>query len=163
MFCGDRSADDHGHDPLRREFSWCRPRGAPPTGGRFWSRQPATVPLRPAWFIAKPVATGPATPLARPHLCLRGQPSKGSKSIMTPRTPQNPESQQALGKTIRELRSKKGDSLEALAGKAGITKNMLSLIERGEGNPSWSTMRGIAKALGVPVAELAKRAEASEK
>lgn len=78
---------------------------------------------------------------------------------MTPRTPQNPKSQKALGSAIRELRSKQGDSLETLAGKAGITKNMLSLIERGEGNPSWATVEGIAKALGVSVASLAKLSE----
>jgi transcriptional regulator with XRE-family HTH domain len=39
---------------------------------------------------------------------------------------------------------------------------MLSLIERGEGNPSWVTMRGIAEALGITVSELAKRAEAKQ-
>jgi transcriptional regulator with XRE-family HTH domain len=78
---------------------------------------------------------------------------------VTPRTPQNPKSQEALGKAIRELRNKQGDSLEALSGKAGLTKNMLSLIERGEGNPSWVTLEGIAKALGISVAELAKLAE----
>jgi transcriptional regulator with XRE-family HTH domain len=78
---------------------------------------------------------------------------------VTPRTPQNPESQEALGKAIRELRNRQGDSLEALAGEAGITKNMLSLIERGEGNPSWVTVEGIAKALGVSVAQLAKLSE----
>lgn len=109
-----------------------------------------------------PVATGPATPLARPHLCLSGQLSKRSKSIVTPRTPQDPKSQRALGGAIRELRNKQGDSLEALAGKAGITKNMLSLIERGEGNPSWTTVSGIAKALGISVAALAEFAEKHE-
>ena len=36
---------------------------------------------------------------------------------------------------------------------------MLSLIERGEGNPSWTTVSGIAAALGVSVSELAKAAE----
>jgi len=82
---------------------------------------------------------------------------------MTPRRPQNPESQRALGKAIRELRNKQGDSLKTLAGEAGITKNMLSLIERGEGNPSWTTVRGIAKALGVSVADLAKLADEAEK
>lgn len=82
-----------------------------------------------------------------------------SKSIVTPRTPQNPKSQQALGRAIRELRKKQGDSLEVLASAAGITKNMLSLIERGEGNPSWSTVQGIAAALGVSIGELAKLSE----
>ena len=60
---------------------------------------------------------------------------------------------------VRELRTEKGVSLEALAGEAGISKNMLSLIERGEGNPSWSTVEGIAAALGISVSLLAKRAE----
>lgn len=76
---------------------------------------------------------------------------------MTPRTPQNPKAQKALGTAIRSLRKEQGDSLEALATGAGITKNMLSLIERGEGNPSWSTVEGIAEALGISVAKLAEK------
>ena len=68
----------------------------------------------------------------------------------------------ALGSAIRQLRKKQGDSLQALAEQAGITKNMLSLIERGEGNPSWVTVQGIAKALGVSVADLAKLADADK-
>jgi len=39
---------------------------------------------------------------------------------------------------------------------------MLSLIERGEANPTWETVKGIARALGVPVSELAKAAEKLE-
>ncbi len=60
---------------------------------------------------------------------------------------------------IREVRTEKGVSLQSLAGDAGISKNLLSLIERGEGNPSWSTVEGIAAALGISVSQLAKRAE----
>jgi transcriptional regulator with XRE-family HTH domain len=78
---------------------------------------------------------------------------------MTPRRRQNPEAQQALGQAIRELRAKQGETLEVVAGKSGVTKNMLSLIERGEGNPSWSTVTSIAEALGVSISALAKRAE----
>lgn len=33
---------------------------------------------------------------------------------------------------------------------------MVSLIERGEGNPSWVAVRGIANALGLSIAELAR-------
>lgn len=40
---------------------------------------------------------------------------------------------------------------------------MLSLIERGEGNPSWTTFRGIAGALGISISELAKLAEQGER
>jgi len=60
---------------------------------------------------------------------------------------------------VRELRTEKGVSLEALSADAGISKNMLSLIERGEGNPSWSTVEGIAAALDISISQLAKRAE----
>jgi transcriptional regulator with XRE-family HTH domain len=52
-----------------------------------------------------------------------------------PRTPQDLEAQLALGRAIRELRDKQGRSQETVAADAGITRNMLSLIERGEGNP----------------------------
>lgn len=81
---------------------------------------------------------------------------------MNPRIPQDPQAQLALGEAIRALRKKQGDSQEKLAREAGITPNMVSLIERGEGNPSWVTVRGIANALGLSVAELAKAAEKLE-
>jgi len=70
--------------------------------------------------------------------------------------------QPALGKAIRELRHKRGATLEALAPEAGITLGTLSLIERGEANPTWGTVKGIAAALGVSVVELAKVAERFE-
>ena len=75
---------------------------------------------------------------------------------------QTPQPQPALGKAIRELRRRRGASLKNLAPKAGITFGTLSLIERGEANPTWGTVRGIAAALDVSVAELAKLAEKSE-
>lgn len=78
---------------------------------------------------------------------------------MNPRTPQDPGAQLALGQAIRRLRDERGATQEVLAKEAGITPNMLSLIERGRGNPSWVTLRGIAGALGVSVADLAKAAE----
>ena len=81
---------------------------------------------------------------------------------MNPRIPQDPQAQLALGESIRALRKTQGDSQEKLAREAGITPNMVSLIERGEGNPSWVTVRGIANALGLSVAELAKAAEKLE-
>lgn len=77
---------------------------------------------------------------------------------MVPRPPQDPKSQAALGKAIRQLRNKQGKSQAALADEAGITPNMLSLIERGEANPSWATVQGIATALGVSIVEIAKAA-----
>lgn len=76
---------------------------------------------------------------------------------MNPR--QTPQPQPALGAAIRELRKKRGATLETVAAEAGITLNMLSLIERGEGNPTWATVQRVAAALSVPVSELAGVAE----
>jgi XRE family transcriptional regulator, regulator of sulfur utilization len=72
---------------------------------------------------------------------------------------QKPLPQVALGEAIRELRRKRGASLKTLAPKAGISLNMLSVIERGEANPTWNTVHGIAAALEVSVSELAEVAE----
>lgn len=75
---------------------------------------------------------------------------------------QTPQPQPYLGEAIRQLRRKCGLSQEALAPKAGITPGTLSLIERGEANPTWGTVQGIAAALDVPVSTLAKAAEKLE-
>jgi transcriptional regulator with XRE-family HTH domain len=67
--------------------------------------------------------------------------------------------QPALGAAIRALREKRGSTQEAVAQAAGITVAHLSKIERGRTNPTWGTVGNIAAALGVSVAEVAKRAE----
>jgi transcriptional regulator with XRE-family HTH domain len=75
---------------------------------------------------------------------------------------QTPHPQPALGKAIRGLREKRGETLESVGQSAGVAPNTLSLIERGEANPTWGTVKSIAAALGVPVSELAKAAERLE-
>jgi XRE family transcriptional regulator, regulator of sulfur utilization len=64
-----------------------------------------------------------------------------------------------LGRAIRELRQKRGVTQETLAPDAGITPKTLSLVERGEANPTWGTVQGIADALGVSLGDLAKLAD----
>ncbi len=64
--------------------------------------------------------------------------------------------QPALGKAVRQLRRERGVSQEALAYEAGVTSGTLSLIERGRSNPTWGTVKGIASALDIDIAELAK-------
>ncbi len=71
--------------------------------------------------------------------------------------------QPALGKAIRKLREERGHTLKTLAPKAGVTWGTLGVIERGEANPTWGTVRGIAAAIGVSVSELAKLAEKFER
>ncbi|HEX2084678.1 MAG TPA: helix-turn-helix transcriptional regulator [Solirubrobacteraceae bacterium] len=74
-----------------------------------------------------------------------------------------PDPQRALGAAIRQLRAKRGATQEDLAHDAGITTGTLSLIERGESNPTWGTVRRIADALGISVNDLAKLADRLER
>jgi transcriptional regulator with XRE-family HTH domain len=71
--------------------------------------------------------------------------------------------QPALGKAIRQLRDKRGMTQEALAHAAGVTVGHLSMIERGHSNPTWATVKAIAKALATAVAELATLADQLDK
>lgn len=71
--------------------------------------------------------------------------------------------QPALGAAIRQLRDKRGVTQEDLAHDAGVTTGTLSLIERGKSNPAWGTVKSIAAALDVRVAEVAKLAEKHER
>ncbi len=71
--------------------------------------------------------------------------------------------QPALGAAIRQLRNKRGVTQEDLAHDAGVTTGTLSLIERGKSNPAWGTVKSIAAALGVSLAEVAKLAERNER
>lgn len=76
--------------------------------------------------------------------------------------PTQPPSRAALGRAVRELRQDRGLSIEALAGAADMHPTYLSGIERGHYNPSWDKLGALARALGVAVAELARRAEDAE-
>ena len=62
-----------------------------------------------------------------------------------------------LAKKVRELRKKMGYSQEKLARLANISYNTVVKIESGESKrPTFQTMTGIAKALGVSLDEMAK-------
>lgn len=66
--------------------------------------------------------------------------------------------QPALGEAIRLLREKRGLTQERLAQDAGVTTGTISLLERGQSNPAWGTIRAIAVGLGVEVVEVARLA-----
>jgi transcriptional regulator with XRE-family HTH domain len=56
---------------------------------------------------------------------------------------------------IRKLREAQQLTQQELAKKAGVTQGYIRHLERGlKKNPSLPTLKKIAKALGVPVAEL---------
>lgn len=67
--------------------------------------------------------------------------------------------QPELGEAIRQLRQKRGITQEDLAHEAGITTGTLSLIERGQANPTWNTVKALAVALGTSMGELGKLAD----
>jgi transcriptional regulator with XRE-family HTH domain len=66
---------------------------------------------------------------------------------------------QALASTLRRLRDDRGQTQEDLAYKAGITVAALARIERGNTNPTWTTVRSIAKALDVKLSDLGAKVE----
>lgn len=64
-----------------------------------------------------------------------------------------------LGTAIRELRTARGLSIEALALAADMHTTYLSGIEREIRNPSWEKLCSLADALDAPIAELTRHAE----
>jgi transcriptional regulator with XRE-family HTH domain len=71
--------------------------------------------------------------------------------------------QYRFGERVRELRRAKNLSQEELAFRAGIHRNYLGGIERGERNPSLKNISAIARALGVDILELFRFKPAREK
>jgi len=65
----------------------------------------------------------------------------------------------SLGDEVRDLRTAKKLSQEALAGLAGIHTNVVGRLERGSYNPTVLTLAAIAVKLGVTLEELFKGAE----
>ena len=59
-----------------------------------------------------------------------------------------------FGKRVRDLRRNANLTQERLAEKAKISVDFLSLIERGINAPSFENIENLARALGLPVAEL---------
>ncbi len=60
---------------------------------------------------------------------------------------------------LREVRTEKGLSQEALADRAGLHRTYISQIERGLKSPSLKSLAQIANALGVPLSGLLRRME----
>ena len=58
------------------------------------------------------------------------------------------------GKKLREIREKKGLTLEGLGAKVGVTHAMIARIEAGSKEPSIKLLVAIAAALGVTPGEL---------
>ena len=59
-----------------------------------------------------------------------------------------------LGSRVKQLRTSSGWSLEALANASGVSRSMLSQIEREEANPTLAVTMRIAQAFAMPLGDL---------
>jgi transcriptional regulator with XRE-family HTH domain len=64
-----------------------------------------------------------------------------------------------LGHALREARADSRISQEELGLRTGVHRNYIGGIERGERNPSVTTVAALADALGLKMSELFARAE----
>lgn len=71
-----------------------------------------------------------------------------------PRPPAAPQEPPRVGATLAALRQRRGLSLDELSRQAGVSKSMLSQIERNQANPTVAVVWRLATALGVSVGEL---------
>lgn len=74
--------------------------------------------------------------------------------------PSAPPTQAELGRAVKRLRLKHGLTIEHVAHRAAMHPTYLSGIERGNYNPSWTKLRGLAHALEVELSALVRAAEA---
>jgi transcriptional regulator with XRE-family HTH domain len=59
-----------------------------------------------------------------------------------------------LAARLRELRTERGLTLDGLAARSGVSRSMISLVERGESSPTASLLDRLAAGLGVTLAAL---------
>jgi ribosome-binding protein aMBF1 (putative translation factor) len=70
-----------------------------------------------------------------------------------------PRQQLALGRAVRIARAVRALSQEELGFRAGLHRNYVGAIERGEINPTLRVLLKLARGLGIPLSELLADAE----
>lgn len=68
---------------------------------------------------------------------------------------------QHLGGRVRQLRGERGWSLAVLAGASGVSRSMLSQIEREQANPTLAVTLRIAQAFGMTLGDLVRVPDAT--
>jgi transcriptional regulator with XRE-family HTH domain len=64
-----------------------------------------------------------------------------------------------LSRALRRLRAERGISQEAVARRAELSTGAYAKIERGETSPAWTTVRQIATAYELTIAQLAAKVD----
>jgi len=62
--------------------------------------------------------------------------------------------QDALGRAVREMRARRGMSQEGLGFAAGLHRNYVGAVERGEINPTFKTLLAVTHGLALPLTAL---------
>ncbi|MGJ7497734.1 helix-turn-helix domain-containing protein [Variovorax sp. RT4R15] len=65
-----------------------------------------------------------------------------------------PDLNNRIAQRVRDLRAARGLSLDVLAAHCGVSRSMISLIERGESSPTAVLLERLATGLNVPLASL---------
>ena len=133
--------------PLRRE----PPRGTQPQEplSQEPPREPLPRELRPR--TPQPRESRPQEPEPLPH-----QPRPHQPQPQEPQ-PQEPLWREVLGQRLRALRLHQGETLAETAGRAGISPQYLSEIERGRKEPSSEMIAALAGALEVTLTGLTEQ------
>ncbi|WP_414041777.1 helix-turn-helix domain-containing protein [Acidithiobacillus sp. M4-SHS-6] len=66
-----------------------------------------------------------------------------------------------LAQNIQKIRAERGLTLTGLAQRSGVAKSTLSLLERGQGNPTIETVWAVANALEVPFGDIIEGLDAT--
>lgn len=88
--------------------------------------------------------------MTRAKLRLTSRPERGQGAAMNPRS----DIHDRLAASLREARKARGLSLDAVAKLSGVSRSMVSQIERGESSPTVATLWNLTQALQVDFAGL---------
>jgi transcriptional regulator with XRE-family HTH domain len=72
-----------------------------------------------------------------------------------------PDLNSRIAERVRELRAAAGLSLESLAARSGVSRSMISVVERGESSPTAVVLEKLAAGLGVTMAAMFESPRAS--
>ncbi len=103
-------------------------------------------------FDRRPAAWRPPSPAAANRALDAPSNILDTPSIMEEQAPDCLNAR--IAQRVRELRASSGLSLDALATQCGISRSMISLIERGESSPTAVLLEKLATGLGVSLAAL---------
>jgi FXSXX-COOH protein len=73
--------------------------------------------------------------------------------------PRTAKPDRALANAIRRMREERGLTREDVAFQSGVTVGSLARIELAQSAPAWGTVAQIARAMEVPLVELARQVE----